>query len=132
MKVTITVPDEQYDQFTKEAETASKWKAVTTQEVIEAKLTRFAAIPNSERALVVWGPDRLKLEAVFQTTVETPERLYNMIRNVATLKIGVVERVFSPSEVIRLQDQARFHGWSEEKFLKLTSEEALDYVFNRL
>ncbi len=126
MKITINIPDAIYDTYEKRVGEG----AVVAE--IEKTAVRFAAVPSGERTIVIWGADRLKLEGIFQTTIDSPEKLYQMLRNVATLKIGIIERVFSPNEVIRLQDQARFHGWSEQKFLELTSNEALDYVFNRL
>jgi len=126
MKVTITLPDTVYEAI--EARVGVENVGKELAKTIE----RFGHVPAGERALVIWGADRLKLEGVFQTTIDDAAKLYNMLRNTASLKIGIIERPFSPSEIIRLQDQARFHGWSEQKFLELTSNEALDYVMNRM
>lgn len=98
----------------------------------ERLVYRYCGVPADDRAVLISGEARKQLEAILQTTVDDGAKLVSMLKNMGSLKIGTIERVFSPSELVRLQDQARFHGWTEEKFLKMTSEEALDYIMNRM
>lgn len=122
MKVTLTIPDELFETYEKRG---------GTKEML-ATLTRFADVPSTERALVVWGKDRLQLEAIMQTTMESPKRLLDALRNCGSIKIGPVERIFSPSEIARLGDQAKFHGRTEAEWLSYTAEQALDYILDRM
>jgi len=122
MKVTLTIPDALYETYEARGGDAEMVKT----------LTRFAEVPSTERCLTVWGADRLALEAVMQTTVETPKRLLDFLRNCGSVKIGAIERIFSPSELIRIGDQAKFHGWTPEAFMKYTADQALDYIFDRI
>lgn len=122
MKITLTIPDELYDTYDKRGGAAEMVKT----------LTRFAEVPSTERALLVWGKDRLALEAIMQTTVETPKRLLDFLRNCGSIKVGPVERIFSPSEIARLGDQAKFHGRTEAEWLRFTAEQALDYIMDRM
>jgi hypothetical protein len=46
--------------------------------------------------------------------------------------MGPVERTLTPDELARLHAQATYHGWSDEEFTKLTMNEALDYLFQRI
>jgi len=125
MKLTIDIPDDLYELYEKQALTTGK-------EEVENRLLRFKDVPRDDRALVIFGDQRRQLEGIFQTTLESFDRLIAQIKNLGSVKIGPIERVFTPSEIIRLQDQARFHGWSEVDYMKLTVDEALDYVFNRM
>ena len=121
MKVTLTIPDTLADVYEARGGTSEMVKT----------LTRFAEIPSAERCLTVWGADRLALEKIMQTTVESPKRLLDFMRNMGSVKIGPVERVFSPSELIRLGDQATFHGWTPEQYVKMTADEAINYLMDR-
>lgn len=122
MKVTLTIPDELYDLYEARGGVAEMAKT----------LTRFKDVPSTERCLTVWGKDRLDLEKVVQTTVESPDRLLNFMRNMGSVKIGPVERIFSPSELIRIGDQAKFHGWTPDAYMRYTVDQALDYIFDRI
>lgn len=126
MKLTINVTEALY------AVIEERVGEGNVEKEVEKLVYKFGGIPSGERTITIWGKDRLLLEGIFQTTIDDSTKLYQMLRNVASLKIGTIERVFSPSEVIRLTDQARFHGWTVEKFLELTSNEALDYVMDRM
>lgn len=130
MKITLNIPDEVFETYEKQGVTPNK--TYTPKEEIEARIVRFAGVSRHDRALIVQGDDRKKLEEFFQTTVETPERLLKFIKNMGMVKIGHVERVFTPDELLRLETQAKFHGWTSEKFIELTVNEALDYAFQRI
>lgn len=125
MKITLTIPDDLYDTY----ERHGKGNA---EVAIKAQLDKFKDIPPAERTLTVWGNDRLALEKIIQTTVESPARLLAFLRNCGSIKIGPVERIFSPDELVRLGDQAKFHGRSESEWLKFTAEQALDYIMDRM
>lgn len=125
MKLTLTIPDALYEQY----ERHGKGDATTA---ITAQLDKFKEIPPAERTLTVWGNDRLALERIIQTTVESPARLLSFLRNCGSVKIGPIVREFSPSEMIRIGDQAKFHGWTEAEYVKYTVDQALDYIFDRI
>lgn len=125
MKITLTIPDELYEVY----ERHGKGDAPAA---IKAQLDKFKDVPPAERTLTVWGNDRLALEKIIQTTVESPERLLAFLRNAGSVKIGHVERIFSPAEMIRINTQAQFHGRTPREYVEMTANEALDYLFDRI
>ena len=73
--------------------------------------------PN-DRYLVIEGDIRRDIEAVFQTTIDTPTKLARLIRNMSTVKIHGVEHTFTEDEMARIAMQASFHGRTTEQFMK--------------
>lgn len=130
MKITINVPDDLFEQY--EAQGVTPNRTYSAKDEIEARLIRFVGVSRHDRALVIQGDDRKKLEEFFQTTVETPDRLLKFIKNMGSVKIGNVERVFTPDELLRLESQAKFHGWPTERFIAHTVGEAFDYMMERI
>ena len=125
MQLTIDIPDELFAQYVAQGKGDGKLEA-------EKRLKRFKDVPEDDRAIIFWGDQRRLLEAALQTTCDDFPKLYNAIKNLGSIKIGPIERIFTTSELIRLHDQAVFHNWTDENFIKLTVDEALDYIFNRL
>ena len=126
MKIVLDLPEATVAKYESQAPDGSAGSEMCR------RLTSFANVPVDDRALVISGDNRRKLEAAFQTTLDDFDKLYQLVTNMNSLKIGPVERAFSVDELARLREQAHFHGWSEEDYMKLTVNEALDYIFQRI
>ena len=125
LKVKADVEQPTYDALLKRATTKDD-KGVG--EVITKTLARFADVPDSDRIIVVRSPERRQLEEMIQTTLETPEQLVTLVRNLCMVKIGTVEYPLSPAQAIALTEQATFHGWNVQEYIKMTT----DRIFNEL
>lgn len=125
LKVKADVEQPTYEQLLKRAATKDD-KGVG--EIITKTLARFADVPDSDRVLIIRAPERRKIEEIIQTTLETPEQLVNLVRNLVMVQIGPVEYPLSPAQAIALKEQAAFHGWDVQQYIKMTT----DRVFNEL
>lgn len=81
--------------------------------------------PN-DRYLIIAGDVRRDIEAVFQTTLDTPLKLAKLIRNMSTVQIGDVKHTFTEDELARLAMQAKFHGRTTEEFMREMIKEIAD------
>lgn len=125
MKLELQLEDELYDRL------AQKVGKAKVGKYLLACAGYFMDVEEGDRIVLLHGEDRRAIEQVLQTTLETPTQLVRELRNLSMLKIGTIERCFTASELVRLRDQATFHGWTVDKFLELTSDEALRYVSDR-
>lgn len=127
MKLTIQIDDEIYDKLLK----AHKSKAAVERLAVQG-LDVMRKITPGDRFFVVAGEDRQGIEKIVQTTVANSSQLLKHISNMSKVRIGNVDRSFTADELIRLDTQAKFHGWTSEKYLELTSDEAIRYVMDRI
>lgn len=129
MKVTLSVPDETYDTLRKQAKDKTE-KGVASE--ILARIERFKDAPPSDRVLVLQAPERRQLERLFQTTLGSVEDLISKVRRLCSVSFGTVEVPFTYDELIRLREQAEFHGWTPEQFVTMVSSELKDRFFERI
>lgn len=127
MRVILQLDDDAYD---------AALKLLGSKSAVERQLVRawdaFAEVAADDRAFVVHGKQRQAIEKVVQTTVASAGDIVRHLSNMSKVKIGSVERLFTADELIRLETQAKFHGWTPEKFLELTSDEAIRYALDRI
>ena len=125
MKLELQLEDEVYERLAQQV----------GKKQVAAEILRRAAVldpvAKDDRVVLLHGADRRAVEKILQTTLETSTQLVREMQNLSVLKIGTIERHFTASELVRLRDQAMFHGWTVDKFLELTSDEALRYVADR-
>lgn len=125
LRVTLDLPQETYDKLLKRAGSKDD-KGVSG--FAARVLGRFGDVPDSDRVIVVRNEGRKKLEEMIQTTIEDEDQLVNLVRNLCMVKIGTVEYPLSPAQTIALTEQAKFHGWDVQQYIKMTT----DRVFNEL
>jgi hypothetical protein len=111
MRVTVTVPDEKYDEM------VAKWGETTLPKRWLEAMIAFKEVKLGDRALVIHGKTRQDIEAQFETTLETPEKLLKLVSAMNRVKIGDLELKFTEDELARLQMQATFHGRTLEVFI---------------
>lgn len=125
MKIKVDVDQETYDKLLKRAPTKDD-KGVDF--VAGRTLKQFGDVPDSDRVIVIRNEGRKKLEEMIQTTIEDEAQLVNLVRNLCMVKIGTVEYPLSPAQTIALTEQALFHGWNVQDYIKMTT----DRIFNEL
>lgn len=89
-------------------------------------------VDDHDRYLMIAGDDRRAIEEVFQTTIDTPEKLARLIGNLNKVKIGGIEHGFSADELARLDMQATFHGRTREVFLREMIKEIADRMLEQV
>jgi hypothetical protein len=126
MIVNLKIPDSLYDEYLTRFGSPAHWARM--KEAIEA----FLPIPKGERVLLLHGDARKAIEAIFQTTLDSPEKLLRLIRTMNQVKIHGVEINFDESELTRIATQATFHGRSTEVFIKEMVTEIKDRMLERV
>lgn len=127
MKLTIQLDDDVYEQ----ALEVHKNKAGVEKAILKG-FGLIKDIDPNERFFIITGEVRKGIEKVVQTTVADGPSVLRHLINMSKVKIGSVDRSFTADELIRLNTQAAFHGWTPERFLELTSDEAIRYVMDRI
>ncbi len=84
---------------------------------VQVKSPMITPAPNNERIITLKGKHRQAIEALFQTTIESPEQLVDKVRRLCLVKINGVEYTFTADELARFEMQAKFHGRTTEIFM---------------
>lgn len=111
MKVNLSMPDELFEKMVKVHGIPACYRKMT--QAIEL----CQDIEKSDRAIIVAADHRRALEAIFQTTIDNPEKLVRLTQNMNTVKVGDVDLAFSSDELARISAQAGFHGRTTQQFI---------------
>jgi hypothetical protein len=129
MKLTIEIGEKTYEELLKKSLTKdSKGVEKVTARTVE----RFADVPDSDRVLVLRAPERREIEKVFQTTIENGAELIDKVRRLSAVGIGHVIRPLTTGETIALKEQAFFHGYSVEDWVKIVSDQVMTEIMGRV
>jgi len=128
MILKMFIPDEQVQELQETLHTADP-DAVLKE--IRRRVAALSLTKPGDRILLILPDDRRRLEAVFQVPIQTAEQLIDRVKRLSAVQIGPVTRHFTHDEVMRLQEQARFHGWSAEDYALLVANEVLDRMMDR-
>lgn len=126
MDIKLRVDDRLYDEYLTKHGSPLHYKMM--KQAIEA----FTQVKNGDRFLLLHGDDRRSIEAIFQTTLDTPEKLLNLIKKMNNFKIEGVEINFDEAELARIATQASFHGRTTEQFIKEMAQEIKDRMLERI
>lgn len=125
MDIKIRLEDRLYDQYLTKHGSPKHYRMM--KQAIEA----FSQVTDGDRVLILHGDERRAIEAIFETTLDTPEKLLRLIKNMNTVKIEGVEVNFDEAELTRLATQASFHGRTTEQFIKEMVIEIKDRMLER-
>jgi hypothetical protein len=129
MKLQVDVSEKAYETLLERAPTKdSKGVEKVAAKVVE----RFSDVPDSDRILVLRAPTRRALEAIFQTTVDSPEDLIQKVSKLSSLGLGPVTRALTAGESIALTEQARFHGFSVEEWYNTVCNQIIEELLGRV
>lgn len=95
-------------------------------------LGRFADVPQSDRVIILRAPERRQLEEVVGTTLDSPAHLVDFVRRLSAVKIGEVAYPLTVGQTIALTEQARFHGWPVQEYIKLTTDKVMEELLGKL
>lgn len=111
MKLNLQIEDRLFEVYESRFGTPKLYAKI--KQAIEA----FANVPDNDRVLMLYGPERKAIEAIFQTTLDTPEKLVKLVESMASIKLHDVELRFTDDELKRLKMQSTFHGRTMEQFV---------------
>jgi hypothetical protein len=126
MKITLTVPDELYEGYLRQA----KNLPVKADMLMVKALQQLAGVIPDDRAILLQGDERRAIEEVFQTTVDSAADLVRKVRLASAVKIGEVSRPLTPGEASMLASQAGFHGQSVEAYVKTSVDKVMEQLLN--
>lgn len=126
MKINLSIPDDLFEQYVKQHGLPGTYSRM--REAIDA----YKDVKPSDRVVLLGGDVRRAIEAVFQTTLDSPEKLLKLIQNMNSVKIGDVQMEFSSDQLERLKAQAGFHGRTLEQYIKETVAELKESMLERV
>lgn len=111
MKINITIPDSTFDIY------AEKYPGPKVYDKFKEAIELCKDIEVNDRVLILNGDTRRALEAIFQTTMDTTEKLLRQTKMLNEVSIQDVAMEFSPEELTRIDAQAGFHGRTRKQFI---------------
>lgn len=100
MVVTLALPDELYAKYAGYGSDPRK--------AMVAQLTRFQDVSPTDRVILLHGDDRRALEAVLQRKLESVDELIKLVTRMASVSVGDVTLTLSPTQLKRLEGEAKF------------------------
>ena len=101
-------------------------------QVMKRHLSTLKEVNDNEPFYVIAGDDRRAIEAIFQTTIDSPAKLVKMIKRLNAVKVGDVSVEFLTDELERIDQQAYFHGKSRDQFIKDMVDELKGFMLERV
>lgn len=111
MQLNLKIPDSLYDHYLQKFGSPKHYVAM------KQALESLKDVGEGERYVVLEGNARRRVEAVFETTMDTGEKLAGYCEKLNRVKIGGIDLAFNPEELQRLQMQATFHGRTLQQFM---------------
>jgi hypothetical protein len=126
MKFNISMPDELFEHY------VVKYGLPNAYTRMRQAIEICKDIEASDRVVLIAGDNRRAIEAVFQTTADSAEKLVKLIQNMNTVQLGNVEMSFSEDQLQRLKAQAGFHGRTIETYIRETVDELKAAMLERV
>lgn len=104
MIINLKLSDELFEFYVK------KYGLPKAYAVMKRALEAMKEVDDNEPYLFIVGEDRLTLQNIFQTTLDSPKKLITLVKNLIAVRVGGVDIPFTSDELARLQMQATFHG----------------------
>ena len=117
MQISLKIEDSLYNDY------LTKWGSPMHYRKMRDAIETMKDV--QDRHLLLHGAGRQAVEKIFQTTIETRERLDKIVKNLCSVKIGPVEVQFTADQLARMDMQAKFFGKTTEEFVKSTVEELI-------
>ncbi len=126
MKFNISIPDELFETYVKNYGLPAAYGRM------RQALELCKDIQASDRVILVSGDNRRAIEAIFQTTVDSAEKLVKLTQNLNSVHLGNVSMDFSEDQLQRLKAQAGFHGRTTEQYIRETVTELKEAMLERV
>lgn len=125
MKFSLTIPDETFETY------VTKFGLPGCYAQMRSAVEAFKNFDKNDRYVVIHGDVRRDIEAIFQTTVDSQDKLAKLIKNLNSVRIQDVDIRFSAEDLSRIEEQASFHGKDKETFIKEMVEEIVATMMER-
>lgn len=126
MKFNLSIPDELFETYVRNYGLPNAYARM------RQAMEFCKDIQVNDRVVVLAGDNRRALEAVFQTTVDSPEKLIKLTQNLSHVALEGVNMNFSADQLERLKMQATFHGRTLEQFIREQVEEIKATMLERV
>lgn len=117
MKVNLSMPDSLYEHM------VVTWGIPQCYRKMSEAIELCKDIQKNDRVVLLAGDARRALEAVFQTTIDNPEKLVRLVQNMSRVSLGDVHMDFTSDQLERMAAQASFHGRTLDTFIRETVAE---------
>lgn len=117
MKVNLHVSDDTFELYTLKFGLPGLYNKM--KEAIEA----YKNVDKADRVVLLAGDQRRAIEAVFQTTIDNPDKLVRLIQNMSRVSLGGIQMDFTADQLERMAAQAGFHGRTLETYMRETVDE---------
>jgi len=111
MIINFKVPDAVFETYVK------SFGLPRAYNVMRTWIETMKDIDPKDRYVMLGGDNRRAIEAVFETIIDTPEKLVRLVTRLNNFKIGDIQVNFTDDELMRLDQQAKFHGRTREVFM---------------
>jgi hypothetical protein len=106
MRIQLQIPDDLYEVYESFLAKALSGQA-TVEDLLVAQLERFKGVPPQDRAIVVCGRDRSRLEEILSGgTLRDSSDLVQKVQRLADIEIGEVRVNFVPGELQNIKHYA--------------------------
>lgn len=126
MQLSFRIEDDIYEAYVK------RFGVKGTYDRMRSILKEMQDIDPSDRYLLLAGDARRAVEAVFQTTMDTPQKLVNYLTRLNKVKIDNTSMSFDVAELERIDMQASFHGRTREVFIDEMIREIKDAFLEKI
>lgn len=126
MKLNLHIDDSTFELY------VNRWGVPGLYAKMKNAIELCKDIEPSDRVLLLSGDNRRAVEAVFQTTLDTPEKLVKLVQNLSRISIGGVDLKFTADQLERLNSQAGFHGRSLQTYITETVMELKEMMLERV
>lgn len=126
MKISLHLPDELFEHYVK------VWGIPNCYNKMKEAVAAMKDMKQHDRYLIICGDVRRDIEATFQTTLDTPDKLAKLVKNLNSVKIEDVEMRFTPDELARIDMQASFHGRDRDTYIREMITEIKDRFLEKV
>jgi uncharacterized protein YfcZ (UPF0381/DUF406 family) len=126
MKLQFTVSDELFEYFVK------KFGIPGCYNRMRKLLEEMKDVDPNDRYIILSGDARRSIEAIFQTTLDTPEKLAKLTEHLNKVEIGGIAIDFTIEELQRIDMQAGFHGKSRKDFVQWMANDLKNAMLDQI
>lgn len=126
MQLRFNIGDSLYEQF------VLKFGVQGTYQRMRKILEEMVSVDPNDRYIIITGDPRRAIEKVFETTLDTPEKLVKLIQRLNEVSVEGVAMTFTTEELARIDQQAVFQGKTREAFLLNMLSDVKNYMLDQV
>ncbi len=117
----LKVPDETYEIY-------SDYNRADPKAAMAAQLNRFRAVDPTSRILLIPKNERIELERLLGTDLESAAQLVTLVKNLLAVRVGGAEVILTKDQAQRIAEQAKFQGLTTQEYIQVQGEWAMQHV----